>query len=159
QASPDIPEYRANLAAALVERARANGADADAGLLAEAIAQLQQAAALGPRLPLVHNNLGLALQLSGAHDEALAAFAEALAIDDDDAPARFNRAASLRALGREPEVLAEIDELLRRHPTFAPALRGRCTSLARLGRAKEARLALQVYRRAVPDAVDLEELE
>ena len=93
QLDPDIPEYRANLGAAMVQRASQT---ADAALLAQAIAVLEEAAADAPETGVVHNNLAMAYQEAGRLKDALSALDRALQIDPDDLQARNNRALLLR---------------------------------------------------------------
>ncbi|GIW71605.1 MAG: hypothetical protein KatS3mg102_1147 [Planctomycetota bacterium] len=153
--APDIAEYQANLGAALLERARRS--EQRAGLM-RALVVLEHACALRPRLPHAWVNLGLALQLAGRHQEAIAAFDRALAMAPEDASALYNRAASCHALGREQECLQALEQLLERAPGFAPALRSRCATLARLSRRAEAQQALARYLAACPGAADAEQL-
>jgi tetratricopeptide (TPR) repeat protein len=128
---PELPEFKANLGAALVETARRSK---DGALLDEAIRCLESACAGGPRTALPHNNLGMALQTAGRLDEALEAFDRALEKDPKDLSALYNRAATLHMLGREEECLDALDATLEVDPKFEPALKSRESTLKRLGR-------------------------
>jgi tetratricopeptide (TPR) repeat protein len=129
---PEVPEFKANLGAALVEKARRAN---DAATLARAIDVLEEAALAGPKTALVHGNLGMALQTAGRYDEALAAFDRALEIEPRDVTSLYNRAATLHLLGREEDALAALDATLAVDPAFPPAIRSRANTLRRLGRA------------------------
>ncbi len=137
---PEIPEFKANLGAVLVETARrapgGPGGEAGAGALAEAIAVLDAACGGGgrPKTCLAHNNLGMALQAAGRLDVALAAFDAAIEIDARDVSALYNRAATLHLLGREEDCLAALDATIAVDPKFEPAQRSRAGALKRLGR-------------------------
>jgi Flp pilus assembly protein TadD len=94
---PEVPEYAANLGAALVATYRRQKDDA---ALEEAIAVLERAAASGPKMPIVHGNLGFALEAAGRLEEALVAYDGALELDATFADARRARDALAAKLGR-----------------------------------------------------------
>ncbi|HVY63092.1 MAG TPA: tetratricopeptide repeat protein, partial [Planctomycetota bacterium] len=121
----EIPEFLANLGAALVESHRRSPAP---GALEEAIATLERAASLGPRTALAHNNLGMAYQAASRLDDALAAFDEAIAREPRDVNALYNRAATLHMLGREEECLSALDAVLEIQPNFQPAIQSRANT-------------------------------
>jgi tetratricopeptide (TPR) repeat protein len=65
---------------------------------------------LSPRLKEAYNNRGLARQLKGRLDEAIADFDKALALDPHFAGAHYNRASAAKAKG---DLKTAIDELTR----------------------------------------------
>ncbi|MFO1323707.1 MAG: tetratricopeptide repeat protein [Burkholderiales bacterium] len=78
-----------------------------------------------PRRPPVHNALGLALAAQHRVDEALAAFAQAAAIDPRYAAAYVNAASALQDAGRLDEATRGIESALTTlpdHPVLSPAL-------------------------------------
>lgn len=136
---PDVPEVRANLGAAHLERVHRRGPQAvtspeSQADLREALSLLEEAARQKPRLPDVHGNLGRALTLAGRPVEALAAFDRALGVEPRHVPTLYNKAAALHALGRDEDALAVLDALLAIAPGFPPAVKSRESALRRLGR-------------------------
>jgi tetratricopeptide (TPR) repeat protein len=127
---PEVAEFRSNLGAVLLERAKAG----DQKALARATRELTEAGRLQPRLPHTFLNLGTAHLIAGKAKEALAAFEKALALDAHHVPSLYNRAAALHALGEEEACLAALDATLKVDPHFAPAKQSRANTLARLGR-------------------------
>jgi tetratricopeptide (TPR) repeat protein len=79
------------------------------------------AVAKSPNLIRAHTNLGVALEHAGRHEEALASYDRALALDPDSAELHYDRVFSLRALGREDEAEAELDRVLALEPQHAGA--------------------------------------
>lgn len=75
------------------------GSDAlDRGDAAAAIAELERAAELAPEASEVHNHLGAAYAAAGRHEDAMAAFRHAVALDCRNESAAANlRAAETRA--------------------------------------------------------------
>ncbi|MCM2257445.1 MAG: tetratricopeptide repeat protein [Vicinamibacteria bacterium] len=73
-------------------------------------------AAILPKEPAPRVAHGHLLSLLGRHDEALAAFDEALRLAPDDAEALLGAGTALARLGRGSEALARIDEAARREP-------------------------------------------
>jgi Flp pilus assembly protein TadD len=71
----------------------------DQGRLAEAVSELEQAAALMPDSSPVQNHLGLAYARAGRDPEALAAFQRAVRLDCSNLAALENLAAAERRLG------------------------------------------------------------
>ncbi|MDP3235055.1 MAG: tetratricopeptide repeat protein [Myxococcales bacterium] len=127
---PEVSEYRSNLGAALLEKARGG----DAAAAAKALEVMKAAMRWGPTLPEVHSNYGLALLVAGRNEEALKVFDDALAIDPSHVTARYNRAAALNALERYRDALEALDALLTKVPTHAQALASKQRVLERLGR-------------------------
>lgn len=128
---PEVPEYRSNLGAVWLERARRG----DASASAKALEVLEAAMRWGPTLPDVHANYALALLLAGRTELALKACDDALAIDAGHVGARFNRAAVLSALGRLSEAKDGLDAILAQHPGHPAATASRAKVLEKLGRA------------------------
>ncbi|MEN8182339.1 MAG: tetratricopeptide repeat protein [Myxococcota bacterium] len=83
-------------------RLYASGSDAlDRGDLAEAIAELERAAALVPEASEVHNHLGVAYTEAGRSQDALLAFEQAVALDCTNEAATANLRAARHRLARE----------------------------------------------------------
>src|ERR1700761_1095383 len=91
----------------------------EAGDLAGGIAQLRQAIASDPTQAVAHRNLGRALQKRGAPEEAVTAFAAAVALAPDDSEARMDHAHALKRANRLSEAMAAYDALLARQPGHA----------------------------------------
>lgn len=117
------------------------------GLIAAAIAVDRTSVA-------AHSNYGLALGALGRHDEALASFDKALAINPRNADTVRNRADTLYDLGRIEEALAGYDKALEIDPRHVGALVNRGLLLRDLGRTAE---ALASYDKALAaDSRDVE---
>ncbi len=127
---PEVSEYRSNLGAALLEKARGG----DAAAATKALEVMKAAMRWGPTLPEVHSNYGLALLVAGRNAEALKVFDDALEIDPSHVTARYNRAAALSALERHDDALDALDAVLAAVPAHAQALASKQRLLARLGR-------------------------
>jgi tetratricopeptide (TPR) repeat protein len=115
---PAIPEFRANLGAALLEK----GKQGDQGALHRALEILQQCVGEQPKLPHAHTNLGIAKLVLEDPNGALVCFDRALAMDPGHIPSLYNRGAVLRGLGRLEESLATIEKILKLDPKFQPAI-------------------------------------
>jgi tetratricopeptide (TPR) repeat protein len=87
--------------------------------LAEAF--LRQALRVEPRSVENHEQLGLALALSGKFDEAVTAFEVAVRLDGRDVSARLNLAVSLAEIGRTDEARQHAEEALRIDPSYDKA--------------------------------------
>jgi protein O-GlcNAc transferase len=131
EAEPEVPEYRSNLGAVWLERARRG----EAGAAARALEVLEAAMRWGPALPDVAANYALALLLAGKREHALKACDDALALDGGHLGARFNRAAVLSALGRLTEAKEALDAVLAQHPGHPAAIAARATVMEKLARA------------------------
>jgi tetratricopeptide (TPR) repeat protein len=77
------------------------------GLYAEAIEEVGEALKHYPDFPDLHNQLGLALSLSGDRVQAVSAFRRALHLHPGYVEARLNLAITLNDLGRYDEALRE----------------------------------------------------
>ena len=98
-----------------------------------------------------HNNLGLALQRLGNHDEAIEQLQAAIALDKSYAEAFNNLAAALYEKGQTEEAKSYIDKALKLNPVFAAAY-------LNLGifhlRAGEMAAAIRVFRHGLAEAPD-----
>lgn len=103
---------------------------------------------------VAHFNIGVALRELGRHDEEVAAYEEALAVQPRFFEALFNRGNALRALGRHCDALASFSEAIRIRPDCAEALNNHGNVLGDLLRYDE---ALSSFDRALalkPDFVE-----
>ncbi|NNE43917.1 MAG: tetratricopeptide repeat protein, partial [Gemmatimonadetes bacterium] len=75
-----------------------------------------------PDRPLAHNNLGLEYHRAGRHDEALAAFDRAIALNPTYALPHTNRGLALARLGRIPEAVRAFETAVELDPAN-PGLR------------------------------------
>jgi tetratricopeptide (TPR) repeat protein len=118
QRDPKVPEYRANLAAALIEKGR----EGDHFALRRARQLLDDACKADPGSAQAHANFGRARLALNENEGALACFDRALKLQPNHLPALFSRAATLKKLGRPKEALAAIDKLLKLDPKFEAAV-------------------------------------
>ena len=128
QAEPMVPEFRANLGAALLEKVK-NG---DKLALPRVLKLLQDAVKDEPKLPHVHTNLGVAKLVGGDGAGALAAFDRALALEPTHLPSLYNRAGALDVLGKHVEALAQLDKVLKIDPKFEAAIESRVRVAAKV---------------------------
>lgn len=128
QAEPLVPEFRANLGAALLEKVK-NG---DKLTLPRVLKLLQEAVNEEPKLPHVHVNYGVAKLVAGDAAGALVAFDRALALDPQHLPALYNRAGALDGLGKHAEALAALDKVLKLDPKHEAAIESRARVAAKL---------------------------
>jgi 4-amino-4-deoxy-L-arabinose transferase-like glycosyltransferase/Flp pilus assembly protein TadD len=82
----------------------------------EAVAKLQQAAALAPADADIQNSLGIAQAQNKRMDLAETAFAKAITLNPKHPSARFNRARALIALKRPNDAFLELSEHLANYP-------------------------------------------
>ena len=132
---PELAEFRSNLGAALLEKAKAG----DAAALERATKELEQAVKLAPRLPGAWHNLGTARLFATRYESALDAFDQALRMDPRHLPSLYNRAAALNGLGRHEACLKALDATLAVDPGFGPAKESRERTLAKLAAKKSDR--------------------
>lgn len=118
---PSVPEFRANLGAALLEK----GKQGDHAALRRALEVLTQCALEEPKLPHPYTNLGMAKLVLDDPKGALDCFDRALLLDPDHVPSLYNRGAVLKGLGRYSDSLAMIDKILKLDPKFQPAIDAR----------------------------------
>lgn len=98
----------------------------DRGQYEDAIRETEEAIALYPQFPDLHNQLGLALSLSGDRERAVQAFRRALGINPHYLEARLNLAIVYNELGRYDEALVEFQtEAIRdpEHENLSPDVR------------------------------------
>ncbi len=97
------------------------------------------------------NKLGGALLELGAHEEARARLAEALALQPSYAEAQFHLGAALQGLGRNEEAASAYRRALALQPDYPAALNNLGTALQALGRSGE---AIECLSRAIADRPD-----
>lgn len=97
----------------------------------------RHAATMYPNQARVHNNYGVALQASGAPEEAIDQFDRALQARADFADAYCNRGISLARLRRYPEALADESRALALDPSDGGCWYDRAVTLFSLGRFEE----------------------
>ncbi len=79
----------------------------------------QDAALHQPHDPLVHANLGIALDRSGRHDEAVAEFTEAVRLDPNSFQTQYNFARALESSDQLNEAIEHYRDALRLQPEHA----------------------------------------
>jgi len=126
QREPVIPEFRANLRMALLEKGRKG----DHFALRRARQLLEEACREEPKLALAHANLGAAKLALDDPEGALACFDRALKLDPQHVWSLYQRGAALKKLGRPKEALAMVEKILALDPKFQPALDARAGLLA-----------------------------
>lgn len=89
--------------------------------------------AIAPDQPAALSNLGLVLQKSGRHEEALASYDRAIALKPGYAYAFVNRGFLLAELGRYEEAIASYDSAIAARPGFAGARFGKAEALLQMG--------------------------
>jgi tetratricopeptide (TPR) repeat protein len=77
------------------------------GLYPEAVEEIREAIKIHPDFPDLHNQLGLALSMSGERERAVTEFQEALHLNPRYVEARLNLAIILNDLGRYDEAIKE----------------------------------------------------
>jgi len=115
---------------------------------------LRSAIAINPAESALHCDLGNTYKELGQNEEALQAYASALALDANHLDAYFNRAITLHDMQRYEEALQDYVHVLSRNPDEAAVLNNVGLILHRLGRDEQ---ALDSLERAV--AVDGNYLE
>ncbi len=112
----------------------------------ERVGAYRAARAIRPDNPIVLNNLGDALRVSGDVPGALAAYREAIRLNPDSAPFHVNLGLSLRASGDVPGAIAAYREAVRLDPKLALAHGKLGTALAESG---DVPGAIAAYREGV----------
>lgn len=123
---------------------------AEAGRTNEALAILQEAVQIDPRLEEAWSNMATVLGELGRHEEALAACEEAIRIDSRYEQTWYNKGGALLALGRREEALECFEEALRINPCFAEAWTLKGAALFGSGRKEEALAACEEALRLKP---------
>lgn len=108
------------------------------GLAADAAKYLSAAVDQQPGNPILHCNLGTALEKLGRLDDALGCQDKALSLVADYAEALHNRANVLLLLQRPQEALASADRAIRLRPDMAEAHFVRANAMAAIGQLGEA---------------------
>ncbi|HUI08655.1 MAG TPA: tetratricopeptide repeat protein [Verrucomicrobiae bacterium] len=93
-----------------------------------------------------HYSFGLALQVAGRAEEAIAQYKQVLRITPDDPEAHYNLGVALEQLGRVPEAIEHYEQALRLRPDYAAAHNNLGSALLRLGKVPE---AIAQYERAL----------
>lgn len=101
--------------------------------------------------PEARTALGSFHARAGRHEDAQAAFRQALALDAAHVPAYLNAADALREQGREDEAMAMLKAGLAQLPSNAALHHALGLSLVRQGRTRDALAALQTAVRNAPD--------
>jgi Flp pilus assembly protein TadD len=122
------------------------GALKQMGRNADALAPMQQAAALSPDDVEAHYNLGVTLQDLGQPDEAEASYRRALQLNPNFAAAYSNLGNILKDLGRLGEAEENYRQALGINPSLAEALSNLGLTLRDMGRIDEAE---ESFRRAL----------
>lgn len=118
-----------------------------AGKAAEAIAPLEEAVRIRPKLKEAHTSLGVAYRLTGQLEKAIAAHEEALRLDPAQAVAQANLGIAYAAAGRYAEAESHLREALRLDPAQEQARNTLAELLDALGKTTE---AAQFRREAGP---------
>ena len=141
---PTFDAQRAELLYALAGEYQQYGEPERALALCTAVAAITPAgAALYTRL---QNTLGNVYHDLGRHEEALAAYQQAIALDPKFALPHNGRGNVYRALGRHEEALSAYQQAIALDPTYALPHNGRGTVYRDLGRHEE---ALSAYQQAI----------
>lgn len=103
-----------------------------------------------PRAWVAMNNIGVALNDEGRHEEAVMWYRRALSVRPVYPEAHSNLGVALVALGRSREALSHYEEALRVWPDYANAHNNMGTALAKLGDTQRAAMHYQAALNANP---------
>ena len=147
---PDYADLRLSLCGAYAHRAPAAAAGSPERVvqadLDSAIAHCGAAVDLWPANPVYRHNLGRALYLAARHEEAAAAFEEALGLDSGRRETRLYLGKSLVVAGRFEPALEHLSGAVAAAPKVADGHYFRGRAFEGLGRVSE---AARAYERAV----------
>ena len=129
---------------------------ADVGRNAEAIAHLEQALRLNPRLAEAHNDLGGVLLAERRTTEALAHFQQAVALAPRDEHLHFNLGKVLDAVGRRGDAEREFRRAIALNGEFAEAHDGLGVVLFATNRVAEAIVHFTRAAELSPDSPDIQ---
>jgi tetratricopeptide (TPR) repeat protein len=124
------------------------------GGLSEAVALLQQAAAITPENEHIWNNLGVMFERAGQFEEALRHFDRAVGLKPTLTGAFFNRGNVLRALGRWNEAAESFKRAIELDPKHAEAMHNLGALLKEDSQREK---AAELFRKVIalrPDIVD-----
>ena len=121
---------------------------------AEAISYYRQACEIERDIPVLLNNLGLALKDEGRPVEALAALDRAIFLSQGYAVAHYNRALALEALGRDDDAVDAYRTAIDCRPDYIDALKNLGSIHFRNDRHDEAILCFQKALAIEPDNLD-----
>ncbi len=107
-------------------------------MFAQAENFLRQAIDCNPMSAAALNNLGMAFNLSGRHEEAIVELNRAITLDSNDAAAHNNIGIALKALGRHQPAAASFRRAVAIKPDYVEALSNLGAALHELGRNEEA---------------------
>ncbi len=113
------------------------------GRFADSLAYLERAAALAPKDPAIHADLGSSLIACHRAEEALESLERALALDPDIAFAHYHLGLALVSLGREGQALGAFEKASALAPRMALAHRRRGALLHGLGLTRRAAAAFR----------------
>jgi tetratricopeptide (TPR) repeat protein len=122
------------------------------------VQQFEQALRQAPEFPKAHFGLGMVLNLSGRHAEAIEQFAAAVKYQPDYLEARLGLVEALRVTGRLKESLPQFERIVEIDPSLAEAWAMYATTLIRLGRYSDARDRLNEARSVHPGESELTDL-
>lgn len=122
------------------------------GRLSEAATQIEQAIALAPDVPLLHEDLGSVRAQQGRYEDAISLFEKAIRLDPRAASAHRKLGQALAAVGRGDEADRHFESYFDRDPAAGRVAEG--ADHLRAGRADEAIKALRGLLRDHPNNVD-----
>jgi protein O-GlcNAc transferase len=121
----------------------------DAGQALAGIDLIRRAITIHPNVAAYHENLGIALALTGDYAGAISAYHVALSLDNKPPETWFNLANAMRASDRFDDAIAAYDCAIALRPDFLAALNNRAMALHESDRTDEAiaeyEQALNVY--------------
>jgi tetratricopeptide (TPR) repeat protein len=143
-AAPQDAQWHSRLGASYLE----------AGRVADATRELQEALRLAPDQADAHNNLGSLLQRQGNIDEALPHFEAALGLEPDSDLVQLNLANALDAAGLTAEAIPHFERAIAINPAAAEAYNNLGVALGSLGRVEEAIARFRAALEIKPDYDD-----
>ncbi|HSU65335.1 MAG TPA: tetratricopeptide repeat protein [Tepidisphaeraceae bacterium] len=120
----------------------------------EALALLSRARSAGMESPELHQNIGIALLMSGRIDEAIRALQTAVEQRPDAAEPRFHLGVAYRHAGRAVKAREVLAEAVGLQPTYTRAMQALAALEAEAGRPREAESLLRKVIELRPDSPD-----
>jgi len=127
----------------------------DAGQSVAGIDLIRRAIAIHPNVAAYHENLGIALALTGDYASAISAYHVALSLDNKPPETWFNLANAMRASDRFDDAIAAYDCAIALRPNFLAAMNNRAMALHESDRLDEAIAEYEQSLTVHPTSIEL----